>query len=126
MAKKKIIKTVDGELTKPIDVGTRTVEPIVINWEKDGSTIEGEIQAGRIASYYPNMDVRRLKNLKTALVTRGIIQRALSLEINAGDVIQVGEDKYYILTAAHRLDTGAMGASTASVSKFWIAQVESL
>ena len=120
-----------------------TLDPTSVNWNRnstqvlhevpnyitvnpDGSTIEGEIQAGRIASYYPNMDVRRLKNLKTALVTRGIIQRALSLEINAGDVIQVGEDKYYILTAAHRLDTGAMGASTASVSKFWIAQVESL
>ena len=100
--------------------------PSYITVNPDGSTIEGEIKAGKIASYYPNMDTRRLKNLSTALVVKGTIQRALSLDLNAGDVIQVGEEKYYILTAAHRIDTGALGASTVSVSKFWIAQVESL
>lgn len=100
--------------------------PSYITVNKDGSTIEGEVQAGKIASYYPNLDSRRLKNLSTALVCKGTIQRALSTDIMAGDVIEIDEKKYFVLTAAHRIDTGAMGASSVTASRFWIAQVEKL
>ena len=100
--------------------------PSYITVHRDGSTIEGEIKPGNMAGYYPGVDARRLKNLSTALVVKGTITRGFSPDINAGDEILVGMDSYVILTAAHRFDTGAMSGQTASLSKFWIAQVENI
>lgn len=89
----------------------------------DGSTIEGELNAGSRTAFYPNLDARRLKNLSTALVTRGTMVRQYEPERKAGDIIDVGGNKYVILTAAHRFDTGVLGAATVTASKFWIAEV---
>lgn len=100
--------------------------PNYITINKDGTTVEGEISAGKIASYYPNLDSRRLKNLSTALVCKGTIQRGLSTDLMAGDVIEVDSTLYYILTAAHRVDTGALGGAKVTATKLWIAQVEKL
>lgn len=100
--------------------------PSYITINKDGKTVEGEIEAGKVASYYPNLDGRRLKNLSTALVCKGTIQRALSTEIMAGDLIEVDSTRYYVLTAAHRVDTGALGGAKVTATKLWIAQVEKL
>lgn len=100
--------------------------PTYTTVNKDGSTIEGEIKPGTSAKYIPNLDPRRLKNISTALVTKGIIQRAYSPDILAGDVMDVSDENYVVLTSAHRFDTGSFGGATVSASKFWIAQVESL
>lgn len=93
---------------------------------QDGSTIEGELKSGAKTAFYPNLDSRRLKNLSTALVVRGTVMRTYNPEIMAGDVISVKDKKYVILTAAHRFDTGVLGAASVSASKFWIAEVVSV
>lgn len=100
--------------------------PSYITVNIDGKTIEGEIKPGQLAKFQPSLDPRRLKNLSTALVVKGTIQRSLSPTLNAGDVVLINKEKYVILTAAHRFDSGALGDATASASKFWIAQVVSL
>ncbi|OTG87877.1 hypothetical protein [Acinetobacter sp. ANC 3813] len=89
----------------------------------DGSTIEGSLSAGKQASFYPNIDARRARNLSTVLVVRGTIMRAYTPEWMAGNVVLIDQKKYVILTAAHRFDTGVLGGATASASKFWIAEV---
>lgn len=104
----------------------RAEVPTYLTVNKDGSTVEGEIKRGTTAKYVPLLDPRRLKNISTALVTKGITQRAFSPDIASGDVLEIADAKYVVLTGAHRFDTGATGGPTVSASKFWIAQVESL
>lgn len=104
----------------------RTEVPTYLTVNKDGSTVEGEIKPGTKAQYVPLSDPRRLKNISTALVTKGITQRAFSPDIASGDVFEIADAKYVVLTGAHRFDTGSSGGPTVSASKFWIAQVETL
>lgn len=100
--------------------------PNFITLNADGSTIEGDIQPGKAAKFIPSSDARRVKNMSTMLVTKGTFMRAMSPNIGAGDLIEINQRKYFILTAAHRFDTGALGGSTVSASKFWFAEVQSL
>lgn len=92
----------------------------------DGSTIEGQLKGGTKTGFYPNLDARRLKNLSTVLVTKGTILRTYNPNFRAGDVFKVKDKKYVVLTAAHRFDTGVLGAASVSASKFWIAEVVSV
>ncbi|MOA47664.1 hypothetical protein D3C78_1703190 [compost metagenome] len=92
----------------------------------DGSTIEGELKGGAKTGFYPNLDARRLKNLSTVLVTKGTVLRPYNPDFRSGDVFKVKDKKYVVLTAAHRFDTGILGAASVSASKFWIAEVVSV
>lgn len=109
--------------------------PNYITLNQDGSTIEGEIKAGMKAEFYPNLDARRVRNLSTAIVTKGTVTRSYTPNLICGDVILVDQDteakgsdvnKYVVITAAHRFDTGILGGATASVTKLWLGQVEQL
>lgn len=99
--------------------------PNFITLNADGSTIEGDIQPGKAAKFIPSSDARRVKNMSTMLVTKGTFMRAMSPNIGAGDLIEINQRKYFILTAAHRFDMVALGGSTVSASKFWFAEVQS-
>lgn len=100
--------------------------PNFVTLNPDGSTLEGTLKPGVKTGFYPGLDARRLKNLSTALVTRGTLMRAYTPDILAGDVVQVGDKKYSILTAVSRFDTGILGGSSVSATKFWLAEVVSL
>lgn len=104
----------------------RAEVPTYLTVNKDGSTVEGEIKPGTTAKYIPLLDQRRLKNISTALVTKGITQRAFSPDIASGDIFEADGSNYVVLTGAHRFDTGGTGKQSASASKFWLAQVESI
>lgn len=54
---------------------------------------------------------------------RGTIIRPLNLNWNAGDIFEIDSKKYVVLTAAHHIDTGAIGGSMGTSSKFWIANL---
>ena len=51
------------------------------------------------------------------------IIRPLNLNWNAGDIFEIDSKKYVVLTAAHHIDTGAIGGSMGTSSKFWIANL---
>lgn len=93
--------------------------------DTDGSTVIGNdgIKNGQAVIQKAGLDSRQLKNLNTVLVTRGILMRAISPELNAGDLVKVGDKPYLILTAAHLIDTGSLGGATATASKFWLASL---
>lgn len=101
--------------------------PNYISVNADGSTIEGTLNSGAKTGFYPNMDARRLRNLKTVLVTRGTLMRAYMPNLMAGDVVQVGESRrLVVLTAVHRSDSGVLGGPTVSATKLWLAEVVTL
>lgn len=116
------------------------LEPMTVQWSEnkflenalitnyitvnpDGSTIEDSITQAKSANFYPNIDTRRLKNLRTVLVRKGTVMRGLSPQFRAGDVFVVEQDKYVVLTAAHYFSTGSLGGEAGMFSKFWLSQV---
>lgn len=100
-----------------------TLLPHFITVNSDGTTVEESLAGNKSANFYPNMDTRRLKNLRTVLVQKATVLRNLSPQFTAADVFLVGDEKYIILTAVHYLATGAMGEQSAMYSKFWLSQV---
>lgn len=97
--------------------------PHFITVNPDGATVEESLMGNKSANFYPNMDTRRLKNLRTVLVQKATVMRNLSVQFVAGDVFLVGEDKFVVLTAAHYITTGSLGGEMGMYSKFWLAQV---
>lgn len=89
----------------------------------DGTTIEESLKDNQAAGFYPGMDSRRLKNLRTVLVRRGSVMRQLSPNIIAGDVVNVDQVPYIVLTAAHRYMSGTGGDSGIMATRIWIAEV---
>ena len=92
--------------------------------DDDGSTILGTARAERSIRYYPRADNRELQNLRRILITKATITRQLDERLDAGKLIEVGDQKLVVLTAAHRYDTGALGGQTVMATKAWLAQVE--
>ena len=95
----------------------------VVSLDDDGVTVNGDPKEGRPVIYLGGLDTRRAKNLERVLMTRAVMIRPLDYRMQAGDMVQAGDRKMVILTAAHRFDTGAMGGATAMVSKLWLAEV---
>lgn len=99
--------------------------PNYISVGEDGKTVEGVKRSNAPVKYYADTDARRLKNLTKVLITRGTVTRTMDLSIFAGDVVQVDDKKYLVLTASHLFNTGALGGGSAAASRFWLASLSS-
>ncbi len=99
--------------------------PTFVSVGEDGAVVQGAQREGKPGKYYPDADARQLKNLNSILITRGTATRTMNMTIAAGDIIQVDETKYLVLTAAHVFKSGALGGASASVSRFWLATLSS-
>lgn len=95
----------------------------VVSLDNNGITINGDPTEGRPVIYLGGLDTRRAKNLERVLMTRAVMIRPLDYRMQAGDLVQAGDRKMVILTAAHRFDTGSMGGPTAMASKLWLAEL---
>ena len=96
-----------------------------VSVDQDGSTVIGDdtTTKGQSVIQKAGLDARQLKNLENVLIPRGVVHRSLSLEVNAGDIVEVEHKKYVILTAAHEVETGAIGGNVGSTSKLWLASL---
>jgi hypothetical protein len=45
------------------------------------------------------------------------------MELMAGSVVEISQNKYVILTAAHQVETGAVGGNVGSITKLWLASL---
>ena len=93
--------------------------------DDNGSDIVGEANSGRHIGYYPRADARELNNLKRILMVKATLLRPFDESLNAGTLLTVGNEKYTILTSAHRFETGAMGGQAVMATRAWLAQIES-
>lgn len=96
-----------------------------VSVEQDGSTVIGDdtTTAGQAVVQRAGLDARQLKNLEKVLLPRGTIQRPLNMELMAGLLVEISQIKYVILTAAHHVETGAVGGSVGSTTKLWLASL---
>lgn len=90
----------------------------------DGSSIENDQPtASRPLEYKPRLDTRQLQNMEKVLVRRVVLTRPLDLRLQP-DVVLVGERRLIVVTAAHHIETGAYGGSSAMSSKAWLYSLE--
>lgn len=96
-----------------------------VSIDADGSTVIGDdtTTQGQSIVQKAGLDARQLKNLEKVLIPRGVLHRSLSLELNAGDVVEIDKKNYVILTAAHQAETGAIGGNVGSMTKLWLASL---
>lgn len=95
----------------------------VVSLAVDGVTVNGDPSGIRPVVYRGGLDTRRARNMERVLVTRGRMLRPTDERLQAGELIQVGDRRMVVLTAAHRIDTGAMGGATATATKVWLAEL---
>lgn len=96
-----------------------------VSVEQDGSTVIGDdtTTAGQAVVQRAGLDARQLKNMEKVLIPRGTIQRPLNMELMAGLLVEISQTKYVILTAAHQVETGAVGGNVGSTTKLWLASL---
>ena len=96
-----------------------------VSIEQDGSTVIGDdtTTVGQAVIQRAGLDVRQLKNMEKVLIPRGTIQRPLNMELMAGLLVEISQTKYVILTAAHHVETGAVGGNVGSTTKLWLANL---
>lgn len=95
----------------------------VVSLSSDGVTIHGDPSGVRPVVYRGGLDSRRAMNMERVLVTRGRMFRPSDDRLQAGELVQVGNRRLVVLTAAHRIDTGALGGSSAMATKVWLAEL---
>lgn len=92
--------------------------------DANGTTIGDDTTTqGQSVIQKAGLDARQLKNLEKVLIPRGIVHRPLNFELNAGDLIEIDKKNYVILTAAHHVETGAIGGNVGSETKLWLASL---
>lgn len=95
----------------------------VVSLDADGITINGDSDGGRPVIYRGGLDSRRARNMSRVLVLRGTMMRPFDERLQAGELVAVGDRRLVVLTAAHRVDTGALGGATATATKVWLVEV---
>lgn len=96
-----------------------------VSVDGDGATVLGDddtISSQKVIQK-AGLTSRQLKNMNKVLMQRGTILRPLTTTIQAGDLLEIESKKYVVLTAAHVVNTGALGGVTAMASKFWIGSL---
>ena len=96
-----------------------------VSVDQDGSTFIGDdtTTKGQSIIQKAGLDARQLKNLEKVLIPRGVVFRSLSLELKAGDVVEIDKKNYVFLTVAHQEETGAIGGNIGSMTKIWLASL---
>lgn len=91
--------------------------PAFISIADDGGFVMAPADTRQIR-FMPRANQRVLRNASRVLVTRRIIDSDMAQQILAGDVIQVGEERFVVITAAH--DWTAEQGIAATSSRFWV------
>ena len=90
----------------------------------DGGLIYGNRQKARAAFFTPLKNQITLSNMTRALIHAGTFVGRLNLQMNAGDVVQVGEKSLVVVTAAHVFESGTDGKGQEQYSRFWLHSLE--
>ncbi len=102
----------------------RNEVPSFYSLDAQGRFVFGNRSKERVVKYQPRSDVRVLTNMTRALIKKRIARIDYAPQINAGNIIQVGDVKFVAVTAAHCYASGTDGDGIDSYSKFWLAEIE--
>lgn len=95
--------------------------PTFLSVDEDGKIIYGNTEKARHATFVSRMDERRLRNMTKVLINKKTGKSAYAPQISAGQLIEIAERNYAVITAAHvTRDSGHTGVSMNAYSKFWL------
>ena len=69
--------------------------------DDSGAFVFGDNRVARATLYHPRTDDRVLRNMTRVIVTKRVADSRMAQNIAAGDVVQVGDDRLLVITAAH-------------------------
>lgn len=97
--------------------------PFAFTTDRDGAFIVGTNRAGSGVMYRPGATANILNAVLSAPIVRRRVPSSFAPHINAGDCVQIGPQRYFVVTAAHAMETSATGGDAAQTSTLWCAQV---
>jgi hypothetical protein len=86
--------------------------------------IQGTPDKTRVAQYMPRQDVRTLTNMTRVLVMKKEFKSPYAPDLNAGQIFNIVDTPYAVVTAAHVSETGTDGSGTNAYSKFWLGALQ--
>jgi hypothetical protein len=95
--------------------------PAFLSVNDDGDFVFGDFSRPRNIQYQPCSDERILRNMSRVLVTRRLVESQLAEQINAGDILDVENEKLVVITAVHYAE--ANEGITESNSRFWVGSI---
>lgn len=96
--------------------------PFAFSTDRAGLFVFGRSDAGRGIVYRPRGTTDILNAMRTVPIVRRKVASGFAPHIRAGDCIDVGAGRYFVVTAAHAMETNATG-DAAQTSTIWLAQV---
>ena len=95
--------------------------PSFISTDDTGAFVMGDMDQTRTVRFLPRASERVLRNCSRVLVVRRVVDSDLAQHIIAGDVVDVGGEKFVVITAAHEMR--AKDAITETSSRFWVGNL---
>ena len=97
--------------------------PFAFTTDRDGAFVIGRNAAGSGVMYRPRASANVLNSLLKAPIVRRRVPASFAPHINAGDCVQIGPARYFVVTAAHGMETSATGCDASQTTTLWCAQV---
>lgn len=91
----------------------------------DGKINQSSATKGRRADFEMFADQQTLNNLSTYLVHQKVWTTRLTPNILAGDVIEIEEEPFVVITATHALAKAGSGSGS-QLSRFWLGSLSNL
>ena len=101
----------------------RHLVPFAFSTDRAGAFVFGRSDAGRGIAYRPRGTQDILNAVRSAPIVRRKVTSGFAPHIRAGDCVEVGGARYFVVTAAHAMETNATGGDAAQTSTIWLAQV---
>jgi hypothetical protein len=101
----------------------RHTVPFAFSTDRAGLFVTGRSDAGRGITYRPRGTTDILNAMRSVPIVRRKVSSGFAPHIRAGDCIDVGANRYFVVTAAHTMETNTSGNGGAQTSTIWLAQV---
>lgn len=120
------VVTISGDDTEQINSGflERHEVPWFYSTAKDGAVVHGNRTKTRASAFTPLKSTATLNNMTRALVHSRTMTGRMDMQLNAGDLVDVGGVRQVVVTAAHAIESGTDGSGVETYSRFWLATLE--
>jgi hypothetical protein len=100
--------------------------PRAISTDTAGAVNVGPGNLQRPVMYLPRMPARVLANFSRYIAVRRELSMGFEGGIRAGDVINVGEKPFVVVTVAHLWETGSGGEASSQITRMWLGELQGI
>lgn len=121
------VEVLHQDITQSLESGfmERHEAPSYYSNTSDGGVAKSNSTSGRRADFEMFADQQVLNNLSTYLITRKVWTTGLTPNIMAGNVIQILDEKFVVITATHAFAKAGSGSGS-QMSRFWLGSLSNV